>query len=319
MPLDTTSVFFLETSCVSGLQHHKSSTRWPSRGWSDSSLCPVGWPIFPRLSKHQDGSGFYVMAFWMALLFPSPSMSNMLKALVREQAANPLHQIGSHQAIHPTCWQSISKALFNQFSHGSDQLQQHHLLGGFWHQVDVLSQGGGCVVTVELKLPLEVYQQLSILCRGHDPCRRSVCGFWLFSSSDKGYGIFGGSVLLCRPSRLGDASIGTVLHQMPLCNSWGCVSEFLTWNTLDMLVTLLYPRVQFGWTLEHVVYCLKEEPDVVRLSFHELSSGHFLLNHTFPSRRGSLLFHSHCAAGFSPSTAAPTWLDDVCPGSWKGP
>src|SRR4029434_3185474 len=67
----------------------------------------------------------------MALLFLSPSMPKLLKALAKERTANPLHptSTGKHLALQPACWQSLtspaslesflSKASSKRSSHGT--------------------------------------------------------------------------------------------------------------------------------------------------------------------------------------------------------
>ena len=257
----------------------------------------------------------------MALLFLSPSMPKLLKALAKERAANPLQptSTGKHLALQPACWQSLtspayleasSQGFFQAIFPRDCQLQQHCLLGGLRHKDNVWSQGGDCNMAGELQLMFKVHQQLPVSCRRQDACRSSSGRSWLVTSSDKGNGFLGGSELLCPCQSCADGfsnGLEDLVMPPPVPTiSWGCVPGFLAWNTVGMLVSLLCPMCAdlTGLEARHTlpgwgIWCGE-----ARLSKAQPRPLPF--NRILPSRPSSLLLHSTALQVLISFTAALT-------------
>lgn len=120
---------------------------------------------------------FLLLRWWwrMAFFLFSPSIPRLLKALASEPPTPNFDwkAVGSPSSLLTVPDQSHilgELPIIQTFLSWDCQLQQHNLLGGFWHQVNVQSHGGSWNVTGELRLPLEIYHQEPVSCWGQDAC-----------------------------------------------------------------------------------------------------------------------------------------------------
>ena len=356
LKLDTSSVMFLESlGRFRGLStSYAPPPGDPSQGWSDPSLCPRWLASYhdsmapPLLShSHLEALSAALVVLRMALLFLSPSMPKLLKALAKERAANPLQptSTGKHLALQPACWQSLtspaylesflSKASSKQSSHGtvsssstaclvdSDTrtMSDRRVVTAIWlGNFSWCSRStNNCQSLADVRMPAEVLLAgvglspaltkamvfLELLC----PCQSCADGF------------SNGLEDLVMPPPVPTISkcpcIATedVFQGSSLGTQWAC------W-------CLCYaPCVQIWRAWKHVIHCLDEEFDAVRLGFPKLSPGHFPFNRILPSRPSSLLLHSHCLAGshllhccshLLLNKSSPFLPPGVHLGSWKG-
>jgi len=137
MLLDTSSVTFLESPGVSGLSTSYTLLQVTSPGLIRPHLVSRWLATYafhgsPLLShSHLEALSAASVVLRMPLLFLSPSMPKLLKALAIERAANPLHptSTGRHLALHLAFWQLLtspaylesilSKASSKRSSHGT--------------------------------------------------------------------------------------------------------------------------------------------------------------------------------------------------------
>ena len=107
--LDTSSVMFLESLDVLGLSTSYALLQVTQPGLIRPQLVSrwlASYHDSPLLShSHLEALSAALVVLRMALLFLSPSMPKLLKALAKERAANPLQptSTGKHLALEPAC------------------------------------------------------------------------------------------------------------------------------------------------------------------------------------------------------------------------
>ena len=350
--LDTSwTVMFLESLDVSGLSTSYALLQVTQPGLIRPQLVSrwlASYHDSPLLShSHLEALSAASVVLWMALLFLSPSMPKLLKALAKERAANPLHPTStgnytllsnqpadSHWPVLRTWKASSQRLLPSDLPTGLSapaallawwtQTQGQCLVAGWWLQygwgtsADVqgppttasLLQTSGCLQKFfwqELACH-QLWQRQWFSWRVGTPLPTPVLRWWLQQWS---WG-------------LGHASTCTDHLQVPLYSNWGCVPGFLTWNTVGMLVSLLCPMCAdlTGLEARHTlpgwgIWC--GEAGLSKAQPRSLSFQ--------PHSPSSLLLHSHCLAGshllhccshLLLNKSSPFLLSGVHLGSWKG-
>jgi len=153
MPLDTSSVMFLESSGVSSL-----STSYTLLQVTQPGLMR---PQLVSSHSHHEALSAALVVLRMALLFLSPSMHKLLKALAKERAANHLHptSAGRHLALHLAFWQLLTSPVYLEsfLSKASSKRSSHGTVSSSSTTCFVVSD-----TNIVGELSLEVHQQLPV-------------------------------------------------------------------------------------------------------------------------------------------------------------
>lgn len=268
MLLDTSSTMFLDSLGLStsyillqvtqqGLNKPQLVSRWLA------SLPP--W-LFSLSQRHLEALSVASVGLKMALLFLSPLMPKLLKALAREWAPttnshwetfcfpSSLLIVADKSSVHGELPFGDFLQLIFQWE---CQLQQYSCFGGLRHNIWL--QGGCWNVAKVCYLLLKVHQQLPVPSQSQN-AYSVLAGFGCSPALTKAMALLALIQLLHWwlrqwSSAPDHVSISTIPLQMPLCSSWGSAPWFLAWNTAAMLMTLLWPTCADSMGMEAHLYC----------------------------------------------------------------